>query len=357
MIRILNLFGDARNIGRQHGEQVADLRPLILRMMHARLDELHKRQSDFSNQVKVVAGIWEEYANNTLEMLKGMAEALQLPWNEYLTYSMASYLNSSINNSNQKEGCSTWAANGQLTRDNTPLLVKNRDNHPDWLPLQCAARVFPEYGNAFMCLTSAGSPGVFSSGINSKGLAAVDTFISSADTGPGIGRFSLMMDILQNFSTVKEAVDYLPACPHFGDGSVTLVDACGEMAVFEIAHSIQAVRQSTEGFLVSTNHFTTPDTRLLWADREPPHLRGNSQGRMQMLENALRMNNGKIDIPWCQSLMSTHGDPHHAVCRHKEIDPLSVTTSCAIYLPYKISMFVADGLPCQTPFEYIQLGL
>jgi predicted choloylglycine hydrolase len=67
-----------------------------------------------------------------------------------------------------------------------------------------------------------------------------------------------MMEILQNFSSVDEAINYLPTRPHFGDGSVTVLDAHGDMAVFEIAHSVQAVRQSDQGFVASTNHFTAP---------------------------------------------------------------------------------------------------
>ena len=91
-----------------------------------------------------------------------------------------------------------------MTRDGAPILAKNRDYHPDHQPLQCLARVKPKLTAILLRLTSAGSPGVFSSGINSFGLAVVDTFIASSEIGPGIARYSLMMDILQNFSTVYE---------------------------------------------------------------------------------------------------------------------------------------------------------
>ena len=356
MIRILNLAGDARSIGRQHGEQVTDLRPQILTAIKTRLDELYNRQPDFSRQVKEITRIWEKYAQDTLEMLLGMSETLHLQWDEYLTYTISSYLTSSLNNASFAEGCSTWGANGQITRDGTPLLVKNRDNHPNYQPLQCLARIRPVHGHSFMCLTSAGSPGVFSSGINSEGLAAVDTYISSTDTGPGIARYSLMMDLLQNFTTVSEAIAYLPTRPHFGDGSVTVVDSQGDMAVFEIAHSVQAVRQSSKGFVACTNHFTAADTRLLWADREAEPLRGNTQGRLRMIEESLQSARGYVDIPWSQALMSTHGDPLSAVCRHAEIDPQSVTASCVILLPRQASLYVANGLPCQMPFDFVRLA-
>jgi len=356
MIRVLDLSGEAREIGRKHGEQVSDLRSQILSSIQIRLEALKKGKPDLSRYVEEIIPVWEQHAPETLEMLRGIAEALELDWEEYFTYTIASYLTGRIENSRASEGCSTWAANGKITRDGTPILAKNRDYHPDHRSLQCLARIKPANGNPFLCLTSAGSPGVFSSGINSAGLAVVDTFISSTDTGPGIARYSLMMDLLKKFSTVKEAIEYLPTHPHFGDGSVTVLDAQGEMAVFEIAHSVQAVRQSIEGFIASTNHFSAPGTRSFWVDREPPNLQGNSESRRMLIENALRSSGGLVDIIWSQALMGYHGDHLSSLCRHGAIDPLSVTVSCVILLPQRAGMYVANGQPCQSPFEFVRLS-
>lgn len=355
MIRVLNLSGDARSIGRQHGEQVNDLRPQIVNAMKIRLTELRKDNPDFSSLIKEITGVWQEFAPDTLEMLRGIAESLRLDWGEYFTYTIASYLDSCLKNMEPGKGCSSWAANGAITGGGAPILSKNRDYHPDHQPLQCLARVKPAHGNSFLCLTSAGSPGVFSSGINSQGLAVVDTFVSSTDIGPGIARYSLEMDILQNFDTVKEAIDYLPTRPHFGDGTLTLIDVYGDMATFEIAHSVQAVRQSDEGFIVSTNHFSAPQTCSFWADREPDHLKGNTKGRRQQLENSLRAARGQVDVAWAQARMGEHGDPLSAVCRHSELDPTSETISCVIYLPKQAAMYVANGHPCQAPFEFVRV--
>jgi hypothetical protein len=164
------------------------------------------------------------------------------------------------------------------------------------------------------------------------------------------------MDILKNFANVAEAINYLPTRPHFGDGSVTVLDAQGDMAVFEIAHSVQAVRQSDDGFIASTNHFSDPQTLSLWVDREPAHLQGNSQGRRRKIETALQAAKGQVDIPWSQALMAGHGDNLRAICRHALLDPLSVTISCVILLPQQASLLVANGPPCQAPFEPVRLA-
>ena len=117
-----------------------------------------------------------------------------------------------------------------------------------------------------------------------------------------------MMDLLQHCETVKEAIHYLPTRPHFGDGSVTVLDARGDMAVFEIAHSVQAVRQSDQGFVASTNHFTAPETRSFWVDREPTHLMGNSQGRLRLIEDVAALGKRAGGYSLEPGIDGAHGD-------------------------------------------------
>ena len=356
MIRVSNLSGNPRSIGQQHGEQVADLRPQILSAIRIRLAELNQAGTNESLGVKEVARVWEKYAASTLEMLLGMAEALDLNWEEFFTYTIASFLSGSKKQALQDNGCTTWAANQKITCSGAPLLVKNRDHDPGHQPLQCLARVQPEQGYPYLYLTSAGSPGVYSSGINDQGLAVADTYVPSKDIGPGIARYSLMMDLLEKFSSVQDATDYLYTLPHFGDGSVILADARGELAVFEIAHSKQAVRKSSEGFLVSTNHFSAQELCTRWIDSDTPGLQGNSLERRRRVENALRSAGRPIDIAWCQTMMAQHGNALNAICRHSEIDANTVTISSIIFLTEQKGLFVANGLPCQQPFEWYQIN-
>ncbi len=233
--------------------------------------------------------------------------------------------------------------------------VQNPVPRTNQRPLQCLARVHPERGYSYLCLTTAGVPGVSSSGINAVGLAVVDTYVASTDVGPGIGRYSVMMDLLEQCASVQEAMEYIRSHPHFGNGTVSLVDAQGGMAVFEIAYSVQAVRRSNEGFVVSTNHFIAPETHTLWMDREPLHFRGNSVERYERVEKALLAARGQVDLPWAQNLMSQHGTKLNTICRHAEINPHDVTISSVIFLPQRTSLYLAHGFPCQTPFQLFQV--
>jgi len=334
-LRTLHLSGDAYTIGQEHGAQVADLRPKILRAMQVRLAPLRQKITGLDPSLKKITQIWEVHSPGTLAMLHGMADSLALPWDDYFPYTIASYLTDQLKNRGPREGCTTWAAAGEMTRDGAPLLAKNRDYRPDHQALQCLARIEPTHGHPYLCLTSAGSPGVFSSGMNAAGLAVADTHVVSNNIGPGIARYSLMTHLLEQFSRVSEAVDY----------------AQGDMAVFELAHSVQAVRRPAEGFLVNTNHFSAPQTHTHWVDTNPPRLQGNSQARRQHVEAALISSRSQVDVPWAQTLMAQHGDDLSAICRHPEVEAHAVTISAVIFLPQQASLYVAEGLPCQTPFE------
>jgi hypothetical protein len=111
------------------------------------------------------------------------------------------------------------------------------------------------------------------------------------------------------------------------------------------------VRRPAEGFLVSTNHFSAPETHTRWEDTNQPQLQGNSQARRHHVEAALIEGFGQVDVPWAQALMAQHGDDLTSICRHPEVEAHAVTISTVIFLPQQACLYVADGLPCQTPFE------
>jgi len=342
-------------MGRQHGEQVLDLRPQILEAIEARLKSLRRSGALAAGEIARVQSLWEQHAASTLELLRGMADSLALDWDDYFAYTISSYLAEHSRQLPIEKACTAWAAAAPVAREGEPILAKNRDYRPDHRELQCLALMQPTGGNLYLCLTSAASPGVFSSGINCAGLAVADNFVASTDTGPGIARYSLMMDILERFSRVDEAVAYLHTRPHFGDGNVILADAEGDLAVFEIAHTRQAVRRARGGWIASTNHFSAPETRERWMETSAPRACGNSQARRARVETALQVAQEMVDAAWAQRLMAKHGGLQNAICRHPSLERKSVTISTVIYLPRQRGLWVANGFPCQAPFEFFQV--
>jgi len=358
-MKVIQVEGCYYDMGQQHALQVQDLRPRIVKAIRQRLRTLEEYEVDLQPYTLELASAWEEVARPTLDMLRGIAERLNLKWENFFCYTIAPYLEARLQRPTYGEGCTVWAASHPITYRGLPILAKNRDYRPEHKFLPCLVRAHPRHGYRYLYVTSAGSPGVFSSGMNEAGLAVADTRVSSRAVGPGVARYSLMMEILEHHRHVASALDYLRQVPHIGDGTLTLIDRRGDMAVFEAGHAACSVLRPEQGFVVSTNHFCGPQLRDSWVDPSPPELQGNSQQRYARVVAALQADRGSVDTVWAQRLMADHGGPRPsvaerkqlAICRHPRIDPQSTTVSTAVYLPQEHTSHFADGRPCQVPFQ------
>ena len=344
-------------MGHQHGRQVSELQPFLAAAMENRLATLEKLDSDLNCYISEQLELWQESARPTLDMLRGMGDALGLPGQRFFKYTIASYLaDRARGSSSAGQGCTVWGAAGPVTVGAEPLLAKNRDYWLDHRQLQCLASAHPRQGYRYQYLTSAGSPGVFSAGMNEAGLTVADTHVASLDIGPGLPRYALMMEILEHHAHVKSALDYLRAASHVGNGTLALLDASGDMAVFETGHSHPGIVLPEAGYVVTTNHYVTPHLRDRWIEHEPPGLQGNSQARYTRVRQALQGACGWVDLAWAQAFMTSHRGPLDSICRHPEIEPGSGTIASLIFRPQEKTIYLADGLPCQTAYRAYQLA-
>jgi isopenicillin-N N-acyltransferase like protein len=417
-LSVVTLTGLPYEGGRQYGEQIAHLRPLLAEMMATRLAALRRLDADRPDRLLPAVEALEALDRPLLDFLAGLGTALEFGADDLIRYTLSSYLldrakvtgatldvsvadlpmlpalidaaafetgpddnlDSAILDLHV-DGCTTWAASGCTTLDGRLLLVKNRDYHQDHIALQSLASVIPAQGYSYLCLGSAGSPTVFSSGINERGLAVADTHVLSRDIGPGLPRFSLMRQILESHDTTASALDYLRSVYHMGAGTLTLADASGHLAVWESGHERNGWRESTaadEGgsqpsYVVSTNHFVEPGLSAQWVEDEAPILAGNSLARHERVAAALSSCAGRVDITWAQHLMSAHGSLQDAICRHPiDIDGQhlhpglqSSTISSVIFLPLghpgqdatEPVLMLANGLPCQSPWELYTIAM
>lgn len=357
-IKQIELTGDHYVMGQQHGHQVRVLRPQILAAIDARLTALRKVQANIEPIIAEIDSLWDEIARPTKAMLRGIADTLVLDWESFFRYTISpDILDRFQFQHSENQGCTTWAAAGSVTQDGIPILAKNRDYRLDHRQLQCLVQARPNQGYRYSYLTSAGSPGVFSSGMNEAGLAAADTHVSSLDVGLGLPRYATMMEILEHHDTVSSALDYLQENQHTGNGTITLLDAKGDMAVYETGNTISSTIRSEEGFLVSTNHFVSPQLSKLWKDRNEQKFQGNSIGRSAKVRKELQEAKGAVDVLWAKGLMTSHGNPQNAICRHLEVAaPNSTTISSILLLPGKKQLHLANGSPCTTVFQASSLN-
>jgi isopenicillin-N N-acyltransferase-like protein len=351
----LSLHGDAYTMGRQHGQQVCTLRPQIAAAMDARFRQLEVDGPDarFEALVDETRAVLEEADAPLLAMIHGQAEALAFEFETLLRYNLIAFLRDDllVRRAAEAEGCTTWAASGSATGGGEPILAKNRDYRPDHLPLQNVVRARPDRGYAYLYVSSAGSPGVFSAGINQAGLAVADTHVYSTDLGPGLPSYALMMHILEGHDGVSSALEYLRAVPRLGRNNLILADAAGHLAVFEGGHSRYGLFERHDGALVNTNHFASDAMRDCFAAVGPPQARGRSLGRYDLVTRALAGAQGRIDVAFARGLAATHDGPLGSICCHPEADTKSTTISASIFLPRQRQMLFCHGLPCQGRFD------
>ena len=352
-MRVLSLYGDHYQMGLQHGRQVYDLRPMIMSSIGTRLEGLTRTGGLNAQVIAQVENAWNESARTTMDMLKGIGEKLELPFAQLFHYTLASYLDDLLLAKTQTDGCTGWAAARSETQDGAPMLVKNRDYFEGHIPMRAVAYATPQNGYRYIYVTSAGSPGVFSSGMNEYGLAVADTHVPSRDIGPGLARFTLMMELLEQQTNVREAITFLQRVKCMGAGNLILADAQGDMVVIENGFRHCGVIESTQDIIVTTNHFVSPELRgqhILKINVRETY--DETRDRYATAKSLLEQSRGMLDVKQAKRIVSYHGPT--ALCRHRPKND-SDTISAAIYLPVQRQLLFCNGWPCQGSYETYRL--
>ena len=347
MMKTLSLQGDHYEMGWQHGQQVLDLRDRIVTTMEARL-RLLARRSGTEVIVRELDKTWQDIAPSTLAMLRGMAEALAVPFPRLFGYAVASYLDDLRLGAASTEGCTVWAASGSATRNGSPILSKNRDYALEHLPLQALAYAAPRRGHRYLYVTSAGSPGVFSSGMNERGLAVADTHVPSRDIGPGLARYTLMMNLLEQHADVASALAFLRETPQMGSGNLVVADAAGSLAICENGYRHHGMIHPVEDALVATNHFASAELRGAYLEARAGTY-ADSLARQESVRAALKTAHGALDVEHAKALMARHANHGPAICRHR-VGEDSGTISNVIFLPAERRLLFCNGTPCQSTY-------
>jgi predicted choloylglycine hydrolase len=204
----------------------------------------------------------------------------------------------------------------------------------------------PPEGYRCLYVTSAGSPAVFSSGINAAGLAVADTHVPSSDIGPGLARYTLMMNLLEQCASVDAALSYLRGVRHMGAGNLVLADAHGDLAVCESGYRRVGIVVPADHIIVATNHFVSEELRDHYAGSQDAA--AESWARYHTVAGALESLRGELSIARTEALMAQHHNGSGvAICRHDIAGSLS-TISNVVFLPAERRMRFCSGQPCRS---------
>jgi predicted choloylglycine hydrolase len=291
----------------------------------------------------------EQYGSSHLEEIKGLAAGFGFSARDLFAFLHLSFLSP---DTAPTDGCSTIALSDS---SDGPLLAKNRDYGGEHHRLQ---RLFlhqdpTQDGKRCLFVGSLGCPGAFSSGMNSNGLAVVDTRVDRR--GPGVGwlRYFLMTELLWKANSVSDAVEIIRSNRHVGGGSLAIADATGCIASVELGSPDAQVATKESGGFVHTNHFLfDPLARPM--NRRDDTKERSSIGRLALLTNALPGLTQSASPQKILRLMSTHGDDDQRLCLHPD-SGTSFTISSVVYLCRTRQLMYSNGPPCQENWQTFTL--
>ena len=357
-MRVVDLTGTHYDMGYQHGIKLAQYRQALLGLIeeYRRIVSIlpWERVEDI---LRDVTDLLHLHSPQTLDMLRGLSDAFSVPMKDLLGIRLRGYMEDRAaafsNVEVQDAECTAWALSNPKAHQEKTLIAKNRDTLVSNRDLQAVFRCTPEKGFAYFTLNSIGSCNAPSCGMNVEGLAIVDTRVTSRDVGPGIPRFTLMMQILEQFTSVKEVIDFLRSVPRMGGGNLVFADAKGKIAKAEVGFQNLEVQHKDAGFVACANHFEAPSTRTTYRKKSDDSER-DSRWRLATVNRELSRMEETLDSHAAMRLMSLHGE-RYSICRHGSPGQATgtATISSVLFIPERHGFYCCQGFPCTMPFDWI----
>jgi isopenicillin-N N-acyltransferase-like protein len=234
---------------------------------------------------------------------------------------------------------------GRCESPEGPWLVQNWDWYED-APERCLVWSAAVEGARFATMTEAGILGKV--GVSTRGLALALNILHHASDGRGalgIPVHLVLRRLLEEAASVEDAWALLRETPYSASSCITVVDAAGGGACFELSPAGVARIEPRDGLLAHTNHFL--DEALSGAEAEQPEdwLPGSRARRDRVVDAAPET------LPDGVAVLATHDTEPQWICRHDEApgEPGRPTLGTVVSLamrPRVPELRVAAGQPC-----------
>jgi predicted choloylglycine hydrolase len=361
-IRVVTVSGRPYDMGMQHGRQLGDLIRAGLRSHGHDLDKSAEPVKEDAVNVliekhrEIVNGIRPEL----FEEMEGVAEGAGADYDSLLgmflgrelPYGIAGPSSQSIG-----EECTAWLAAGEATVGMEPMLAQNRDCPYDSGQYRIVILAKPAEGNSFVATGRAGSNDGY--GVNDKGLAISSPAVRPSDsvearkTGkpPGVQSYSLARMVLQECSSVGQAIDLIKRTPPGYMGlNWMLADKDNEVARVERSFTRinivypEDASYPTNKVIGSANHYSSREMSHL-----APAIRPSTKMRYDRIATLLTSRAGQIDFNSFKGYARDHanGPGHLSICNHGDTSGtnLSMIAQCR-----RSRLWVLRGSPCLNEF-------
>jgi isopenicillin-N N-acyltransferase-like protein len=295
----------------------------------------------------------EEYDADLVEEMKGVADGAEKDFEDIVALNARSEIFFNGKNMDKEkvlDGCTSFAATPEATKYGNTLIGQNWDWRGALKKSLIVLSIKQKDKPDIFMITEAGIIGKI--GFNSAGLGVCLNALASQNEPIGTPLHILLRGVL-NSETLNDAILAAGNAKIACAANFMMAHKEGEALDIEVWPGDFDVLYPTEGFLVHTNHFTSPrnthlkDTgKLVFPDTFMRY------GRMT---NFLRKNKGEIDLNLMKKLYTDHVGFPDGICRHADVkdDPgLQMETVFSILMDLeRKEMYIAPGSPCSHKYE------
>ncbi len=255
-------------------------------------------------------------------------------------------------------GCTTVAFSPDRTSKSETIMAKNFDYVTFLAPYNFACETKLTDGYRTLGFKMASLPGMYD-GMNEHGLAITYNLTRSTDKPEFFVPTGIVLqEVLETCATVDEGVRMIARSKRGGhDGLITLVDPSGDIKTVELSSHYAVVREATNGQVVNTNNYQTPEMRAREVLLDSGGLPGfrSSQDRIDRATEILK-DKPVVDEGTIRSVLRDHGregvPSAFTICKHGES---GCTHRSMIFYPGKRMIKMLFGNPCQKR-EYQEIG-
>ncbi len=333
--------GTPLELGRAHGEA---LRPLILRFVAQRLDNLHvylaERGSgdvagflDAGRRCLERARAWDP--EGTAEHA-GIAEAAGVDLAElYATTNMTDVRDIVLMPAPaaEREGCSALMVPPPLAREGGVIAAQTWDLNPTDIDYVVAVHRLPDDGPETWSITCAGCLSLI--GMNEHGVSLGTTNIKVKGARIGVGYLSILHRAIREPSATA-ALDVIRNAPRAAAHTYWVADAQGG-AELECSAGDSVERRLGERALARTNHCLSEPHRS--AQGEQPN--NSTFARLRRLETLLSARGQDADS--VRRIFSDRADGVDSICRYPEDAQGTTTNACIVCLPEQRQIHACRG--------------
>ena len=362
-IPVIELFGTPYEMGRAHGEALADQVREFVESVTAvhRMNNAYLAVGKDSLEIfcKKNLGFLEKFSPELVQEMHGIADGASVTFEDIL------YLNSFLELEDLRApgvgarvlpdslwGCTTFNVTRDAGEGGRAYIGQTYDMEKYYEKFLCLLRITPESGPAQLVISFAGILGL--NGLNSAGVGAVINKVTATDARPGVIYPFIMRKALAG-ERIGDALGAAIFSPRAGGINYQFAGSgvafCAETSAtwYELLE--------IDGAIAHTNHFVGASMRKFETPNWLSH--GGSMVRKQVADAFLKKHSGSLNPEKLMELTRDHTNYPRCICAHgfEGEDPRTAfhTVFAVVMDPEAGWMELCPGNPCENGYQRFAL--